>query len=344
MAERDLPGEGTADDTPLSFNDAVDDISNLLGDPETPDPNETETEPTAAEDDPTGESEDEFPDAEDAGDDAGAEDDGSEGPDYAGGRWAADSARVKLDDGSTITIGELKRNNLYQRDYTQKTTALAEERKSFDAERAEVSQYAQQLSQARDFHAWFAETYLPKPPDPFRGSAVTDPAGYAVWRQQQDAYDAVVGSYRQFQAERQQEYQQTLQQQDRQSRAKLDAEYEKLVAAYPLLKDDAKRAKFWEQTYGGAQQFYGLSKDDVRSIPDHRVIKVIRDAIAYRRLKAAAPGAKDEAAKRPAMGAQGGKRRPVGANAQKDRQARGERLRATGTLEAGVAALMDFDL
>ncbi len=319
----------------------MEDISDLLGDPsESPDLKETETEPNAAEDDPADDFSDEFPDAEDAVDpDGTAEADDPNGPDGAeikGGRFAPDSAKVKLDDGTTISVGELKsysdkRVRDFQRDYSQKTT--------------ELSQYAQSLDQVRDFHQWYAETYqLPKAPEPFKGSAAIDPAGYAIWLEQRNNYDGVVGAYQQFQQQRQQEYQQAEQQREEQKRALLDAELHKLVTAYPFLKDEAKRRSFWDQTYAGAKQHYGLSRDEIQSIPDHRVIKVIRDALAYRALKAKAPGARDEAARRPAMGAQGGKRRPAGSSDQKNRQARSERLRATGTLEAGAAALMDLDL
>ena len=127
MAEDNLSGspEPVAT-TPPTEDELVEDISNLLEPPETDQPEEPEeaTAPTE-EDDPLGLAEDVEADTAETGDE-------SEEPEIKGGRFAPDSAKVTLDDGSVTTIAELKRGSLFQRDYTQKTQALAEERKSFE--------------------------------------------------------------------------------------------------------------------------------------------------------------------------------------------------------------------
>ena len=64
---------------------------------------------------------------------------------------------VTLQDGTQVTLAELKAGQLRQSDYTKKTQALAEERKSFASEmeklNAERQAYAQLLPQLQQ-HVW----------------------------------------------------------------------------------------------------------------------------------------------------------------------------------------------
>src|SRR5688500_16103369 len=126
MADDNLSPSGepvvTTLPTPPTEDQLVEDISNLLDDP-TPDPVEDEPDEAAAppeDDDPLGLG------AEDVDADTPEEPDGSEEPEIKGGRFAPDTAKVTLEDGTVITVAELKRNNLFQRDYTRKRQEEAE--------------------------------------------------------------------------------------------------------------------------------------------------------------------------------------------------------------------------
>jgi len=127
----------------VTFDDHVEDLTKALqDDPSLMDPVEDEKEETPAADD----NQDDDPlgfDAEDVAADAADEPDESDEAEIKGGRFAPDTAKVTLDDGTVTTIAELKRGTLFQRDYTQKTQALSEDRKTFEAERQQVSQLAQ---------------------------------------------------------------------------------------------------------------------------------------------------------------------------------------------------------
>src|SRR5690349_21572008 len=110
--------------TPKSYDEQVSGLSNLLSDPET-DPATVETDEPAApvDDDPDGLKEIVAEDVEEPTDDT----DDPDGPsaEVKGGRFAPDSAKVKLDSGETITIADLKgrvdkRVKEFQRDYTEK--------------------------------------------------------------------------------------------------------------------------------------------------------------------------------------------------------------------------------
>lgn len=335
MAEDNLSGspEPVATTPPPTQESLVEDISNLLEPPETDQPEEHEeaTAPTE-DDDPLGLAEDVDPDeTAEAGDE-------SEEPEIKGGRFAPDSAKVTLDDGTVTTIAELKRGTLFQRDYTKKTQELSEERKSVETERQQVSQYAQQLSEFREFAVWYAEQHLPKDPGP----PPDDPLGYFEWSKERDKYVSTVQAYQQLQAQKQAEEQQRNGETQQQAIERDKRETAALLNAIPVLKDPVKGPKVWDNIVAGAGQHYGLTKEDVNGLRNHKAILILRDALELRRIKASAKSVTTEVTKRPVVN--NGRRAPANQQARREIQARTERLRKSGNREDGIAALMDFDL
>lgn len=338
MAEDNLPS-GTVDTPPAipSQEEILGEIADLIDDspPENPIEDHEDAAEPGEEDDPLGLE----ADAEDVdGTDAAEESDGQQ--EVKGGRFAPDTAKVTLNDGTVISVADLKRDHLYQRDYTQKGQALAEEKKAFDAEKDEFSQYAQSLNQTRDYLAWYAETYLPKQPEPFSG-APDDYVGFIDWQKKNAEWQVHAQAYQAFQQLKQQDEEKQQGETVKQAQTRMQAERQKLLDAIPVLKDPAKGKQVWGNIVTGAQQHYGISEAEVNSVGDHRMLKVLRDALAYRQLKAKAPTVKAEVAKRPVNP---GKRQPPQAQVVKGRQDRLERLKRNPSLENGAASLMDFDL
>lgn len=345
MPDDNLPGApGTVDDAPLTFDTATDKLTSLFtSDPETdPAPKDQDKEhPQAADTEPV----DDDPLGLEVTADDVANEDAPEEPDgpqdeIKGGRFAPDSAKVKLDDGTVISVADLKRNNLFQRDYTQKRQKDAEDRKAFDAEREAFSQQAQSLNQFRDYAAWYAETHLPKAP-----VQPTDPDDYVAWhkyRQDVDAYNAHVQGYQVFQQQKQQDDLATKAANEKAAAEHQRREAEALLQAMPVLRDPVKGKQVWAALVAGAQQHFGLSEAEVNSITDHRILVGMREAIAYRQLKAKAPQVQAQVAQRPAV-----RQAPRGGTvpaAKQERQARSERLQKTGSIEDGAAVLRTFDL
>lgn len=338
-ANGDLPAEGTAvETTPATYDQQVKGISDLLEDPDTPDLQESDEDTEAVADDPAGE--DGAEDAEDVDGDK-AED----GPqdDYAGGRFAADNAKVRLEDGTVISVSDLKRNNLFQRDYTVKTTELAETRKQIETKASEVDQYAQSLNQERDYILWYAENYMVKEPPQFDGDPSTNPVGYLnhlkaekAWEQQQQ-----LRSYF-FNAKTQQD-QQTSAQAEKAARERADQEWSALQKADATFTDRQKATAWYSSAIADASTHYGISEQDIRNAftTNHGLVLALKDALAYRRLKAKAPEVTTQLQKRPAM-VKGGKRAAPGAQDARARQARSERLRQSGSMEDFVSAVQDL--
>lgn len=344
MIDSNLPDEGTAGDDALSFDDGVDAIADSL-DPETDleeerRPDETEADDEAdADEGEEADSDEEESDAE-ATDDEG-QDDASEGDepddDIKGGRFAPDNAKVKLEDGSVVSIADLKRGTLFQADYTRKTQALSEEKKAFEAERQQVSEYSRTLAQQRDFLLQAAQQFLPKQPD--KSLIHTDIIGY---QEQLAEYQEKMGILQQMHQLSTAEQQRQQQEQEQAYRERIKSEADKLVQAMPELKDPATYNKFWNDAVSTMAE-YGFTDEELsQNATDHRFFKVFRDLMKYRKARQAAPKVKKDVQSRPVM--KPGKRMDPKAKTSREQAAKSEALRKTGSFEAGVSALMDLDL
>lgn len=346
MADNNLSASAEPDvTTPAqSYDEQVEDLSNLLEDPATDLPEDDQDE-AAAPVEPVEEEEDPLfadDDAEDVGTEDADETDGSDEPEIKGGRFAPDSAKVTLDDGTVITVADLKRNNLFQRDYTKKTTELKAQETEVQTLRSEVDQYAQSLNQSREYLAWYAETHLPKDPGRFAGDPVRDPVAYMQWQQQRDTWLEHQQAYQTFQQQKADDDQRKTGETQKQAQARLQREQEALFRVLPVLKDPKKGPQAWNTLVSGAVEHYGFSEKEVNSLQDHRFALVFRDALKAKRIEAGAKSVPAAVAQRPPV--RPGRRAAPDARESQGRKERSERLRNSGSLEAGIAALQDFDL
>lgn len=338
MADDNLPadpGPVTDDSAPLSLDNAAAGLTDILKDDPVSDPapeNEDKEQAVAKpeDDDPLG------MDAEDVGADGAEAKDGSEEPEVKGGRFAPDSAKVTLDDGTVISVGELRRNNLFQRDYTQKTTALKAERDAFEAERQQVSQYAQSLDQSRDYLAWYAEQFLPKQPEPFKGDPAADPMGYMQWQHANSQWATHAQAYQAFQQQKQQEAERHTGETEKQAAERHKREADALFKAMPVLKDPVKGKQVWDNIVSGASQHFGFSPEEVNGITDHRMVLALREALAYRRIKTSAPQVQAEV-RRPAVN--DGRRAPQNTQQNSQRRVVSERFEQSRSLDDAAAKL-----
>jgi hypothetical protein len=324
MPESDLP-QGTAEDSALSFNEGADAISNLIEDPET-DPQDTVEAKDQAE-----------PETVDADAAEDAEDpDGSEP--LKGGRFAPDSAKVTLDDGSVITIAELKRNNLFQRDYTRKTTELKTERDAFAQQKSQLDQHAQSLAQQRDFILSAAQKFIPQPPS--RELLQSDPLQYM---QAKADYDERMSVFNQLAYQQQANSRLTEEQQAEATNQLRQEESKRLLEAIPEFKDRNVYQNFWNDAVETMASKYGFSKTEIEETLDHRFYVAMRDLVKFHKALNKAPQVKQEVEKKPQM-ISGSRRMDPKAKTSREAQQRAENLRKSGSFDAGVAALMDLNL
>lgn len=194
--------------------------------------------------------------------------------------------KVRLSDGTEVDLDEVeewRKGALRQSDYTRKTQELAAQRKEYEQRQAEIAQKTTQVQQQIDFAIAVAEAYLPKPPSP--DMLDTDPIGYL---QQKEHYEAKVYELRQLYETRERHNHEQNAQRLQTFEEMKRKEGEALLSAMPQLKDRAKLESFQKDILE-ALPHYGFSADDLKSVYDHRLVRVIGDAAAYRKLMASKP-------------------------------------------------------
>lgn len=345
----ELGNEATTDDAPLSMSEAIQAYNQTT---EEADEGQSE-EPAGEEGNPLDAAENEAPEAEEGDeeqtDDEGQPDDeegeeepeGDEAEEVGGGRFAADDAKVRMPDGTFLTIAQLKSGNLMDRDYRQKTMALSEERKAFEGQSQAIEQTKQQLETERDYMSRLLQSLAPpKPQKP--GPSAADPFAWVQYQEQQEAYNDFVQHLHYIQQQQDGSKQELTAKQQEERQGRVKGEFEALLEKAPELRDQQKLASFEADMMSvGAE--YGFTREDIAAqVPmDHRMALVLRDAMAWRKLQASKTTVQDKTPVPQRPPVQKGSRRlnPGAIQAREGKQAM-DRLEKTGSLKDGVAAYL----
>lgn len=332
MNERDNTPEGTVDDEDLyaqadGLNDeAITEIED--SDEEQPD------DRAEGQDENEGEPEDEAEEAE-------TEEEPEAEAAEEKAKPAEQPARIRLKDGSEVTLDEVDAGFLRQSDYTRKTQEVARERAAIEGDRAHLTQYAHHAKATLDLAIDALGKVLPRKPDP--AMIQTDALGYmqaqAVYEAGVEQLDQLVAARRQAEGQEQEQRKGLTRQQQADLGKAIEREGQLLVQKAPELRSEAARSQMLREASDLGAKHYDLKADEVGAIQDHRFILILKDAIAYRKLQDAKPAAiaKVKAAPpiRPAV-----RQAPGTRAAQRDNKA-WARLQREGTPEAAADALPD---
>lgn len=188
-------------------------------------------------------------------------------------------------DGKSYTLDEVKAGFMLQADYTRKTQAIAEERRTFEAESgAAVERLAQQDANARQ-QLEFAHAVIAAimPPDPDASLIDTDPAGFM---RAKEARQQVENALREL-SHRARGFEQQQQQLSHQQTEKaLSQEWDIVKQRLPELATKEGAEKFRSKAIEIGKSAWGLEPFEVDSIRSHKELLILRDAIAYREAKA----------------------------------------------------------
>jgi hypothetical protein len=227
--------------------------------------------------------------------------------------------------------------NGYQRskDYTQKSQALAEQRKAMDAEREHLEQVKQErMAYAQKLKALDSFLSQQNKGEDLEVLKETDPIGYAVKvaeQSQREKQLAVVRAEQQRIAQQQQaEQQQSLQNH-------LKAESEKLASVIPELstpKGDAIRKEIREYA-----KSVGWSDQELASVYDHRAVLTLYKAMKFEQLQKGKPETLKKVQQAPKM-LKPGTSAPDTKSSQ-DKQVM-QRLRQSGKVRDAAAAFERF--
>ncbi|MFL6711122.1 MAG: hypothetical protein ACJ8HI_23220 [Massilia sp.] len=228
-----------------------------------------------------------------------------------------DDVTVKMDDGSQVTLRELKRGFLRQSDYTRKTQELAETRRAVESERSTLTQTAQQQQQAFEVAATLIQEQMPPVPN----VALIQENPQLYLQQQALREQAMQKLHRLAQAKQVAEQTQA-EEAKRQEREKAQElkrlkaeEQELLMQKLPKLRDQKALEAFVQDalTYGG--KAWGITPEQVGNIYSHTEAMILHAAVNWLKYQSTKMKAVAEAKKSPPL-------RPA------PRQAPGQRTKA----------------
>lgn len=209
--------------------------------------------------------------------------------------------KVKGEDGKEevveATTEDLAKSYMRQQDYTKKTQALAareNEAVQFLTQKHEEIR-SQYLSQAELTRAAIVQMAGIRTEAEMADLANTDPSAWVAESQRQRQ----IGNYlsqlnQQIDGEKQQAKAQEEQRTQQQRQKQFSETWE------VLSKDGIDKPKL-AKIYGDATDKYGFSNEELATIYDHRMVRVLKDAVAYQALKAQKPAVMQKAQNAPRM-------------------------------------------
>lgn len=240
---------------------------------------------------------------------------------------ADDAALVTLQDGRQISVGELKRNNLFQQDYTRKTEHLKQQVEEFHNTRTKQSENFQAHA---DAIMHFASQIIPEPSPQL---ANEDPVAYmqekARFDQLSSQYGQILEAAKGMKAE---------------AAARLEAEkaerirdqQEILKTRMPELADPVKHREFVNDAIAAGRDHYGFTAEDLGQIDNHAHFLVLKDALAFRKLQSQGNKTRQMVASKPKM-----KTRPRSSEKSGSNRAAMQRLARSGSIRDAMA--IDFE-
>ena len=209
--------------------------------------------------------------------------------------------KVKAEDGTEETVelsaDELPSAFLRQKDYTRKTQALAERENHavqvLQSKHEELrAQYLQQAAFARQAVEQMAGF---RSDDDMAALARSDPAAWVAESQRQQQIRAFLGALdANLQREREQASAQAQAMQQRQHQ-------QTIAASWAELEKDKIDRPALVKIYESTSKHYGFEPQEFGNVTDHRLVRLMRDAVAYRELKAKAPDVTRKAQDAPRM-------------------------------------------
>jgi hypothetical protein len=190
--------------------------------------------------------------------------------------------KVKVDNEEIeVTLEELQQGYSRTKDYTKKTQALAETRKSVEADRARI----EEAKQLRDTYAQrleIIEKMLNQPADNENLSELreSDPIGYAIKVAERAERDKQLQA---VQAEKQRIAQQQQSEQQEHLKKHLASEADKLKEWIPEFRDEVKADMARKEIRSYAKSI-GFSDQELANVYDARAVQTLYKAMQYEKL------------------------------------------------------------
>lgn len=319
-----------------SIESAVISILDVPGDDNQPETAEAEAEAPAEQ--PEAEVEDvEEVDAADAEAEEIGEEDEQTAEAGDGDEEPGETFRVKVDGEEVeVTLDDLKRSYSGQGYIQKRMKEVAEAKKQaeqvYGALQAEREQMAQQLAQYQQ------QLGAGEPQKPNRELLDKDPIAYF---EQMESYREAVEQREQLTQQQQQLFEQQRQAEAQARQAYLAEQAQLLQQAIPEFSDAEKAGKLKQELVEVGRE-YGFDPQELTAIADHRHVRVLHDAMRYRKATANKEVAEKKASKARPMVKPGAKRKDTDGRKKRQQQVR-SRMKKTGSVEDVTQYLLSGD-
>jgi len=324
----------------LSMNDAL----NLLGNP----PADTAAEENEAQDEPqqpeaealdaATDNADEAPDDDIEDDDADeGEDDYYDDEDDEVVEEPQQTYKVKIDGEEVeVDLDELRNGYQRQQSFTRKSMELANQRKAFEQEAAEVKQMRDTYAQQLELLSAQIQQTVQQEPD-WRALAETMSErdlflAKTEWDQYKEQQKTV-------EAERQRVAEQQMQDHQRNLEKHLQHQRADMLQRIPDWQNDDIRENERQEVIKYAQRRIGFSEEEIANASDARAIELLYKAWKWDNLQSKKPAAKKRTRQAPKM-AKAGRPKTKREVATRSRQQARKRFEDAGTVDAAVNYLM----
>ena len=233
-----------------------------------------------------------------------------------------------------VTLEDLKQGYSGQQYVQQGMQQVAEMRKQFEQI---AGDFLNEREQAKAIFAQVQNMQIPSAPvPPSEENFSSDPIGYLEAKMK---YDREASEYQQKMAEVQQALAGNSQAEMQARNAYLQREMDTLKQVIPDFADPDKAQSLRNNMLSVSQQTYGFDPQEIAAITDHRVLRVLHDAIQYR----AAQGGKEQAIKKakakPKRTVKPGAKKTA-SNQNSQRQAR-SKLKRSGSIQDAMSLILN---
>jgi len=243
----------------------------------------------------------------------------------------------RLRDGTEVSVAELKKAYGRQKEFEREQAEFQARKAEYDANISRIRQQEQFFAQQMPMVLQTLRQQIPPPPD--ESLREVDPITYA---NQRFAHEDGVRAFERAQHAHAIQQQQTQAQRQKAIEDYRRTELNKLVETVPELKDP-KRLKEMDAEIRANIKAYGFSEQEYAQVDDHRSLRVLMDAIKWRKLQAEKPKAIEKAKEAPPVVQAPARRR---SSAEVQAQATREqlsRLAKTGKASDAEAFLSRFE-
>lgn len=199
------------------------------------------------------------------------------GADEAGEESADENVEVTIDNGEKVTLAELKAGYFRAKDYTFKTTQLAQDREALNTSRSELSERTQVVETILQNLSGLVESLIP--PEPDLALARTKPGEYQYQKAIRENVISEIGRLVTMKGAVDEAKASFSEAEVREYKAREDAA---LVKSLPNLADPAKRAAFDSRIKAAAKEF-GFSDAEISQTHDHRILETLHYAAIGRK-------------------------------------------------------------